>query len=283
MRSRYLGYCGFLFLLLSVVGLRPSPIVQAEVTAVPTTARVLEIVNEQRWQNGQLPPLKGEVHLETAANTHSKNMAVHNFFDHCDLDSEKSPWDRIDDAGYVEWNNLGENIAAGYNTPESVMEGWMDSSGHKENILSPDFWEMGIGYIYQATDQKNVREDNDGDCQADSTQNGPYDHYWTQNFGRRSNIMPVVINREAYETSNRNVTLYMYGTDWAKSMRFRNETGNWSPWRTYNEEIIWQLTAGNGIKIVYAEISDEPDGIGEVRQANDTIVLNAPATRHVAD
>lgn len=254
----------------------PSSKAQTALQGGPTfEERVLEIVNQERWQNGQLPPLKGVDTLNSAAETHSSNMATRNFFDHCDFDTGSSPWDRMNDAGYTGWNFAGENIAAGYGTPESVMAGWMNSTGHRGNILSTNFREIGIGYERQDNDQANVREDDNGDCQADSANNGPYFNYWTQNFGRRDDVMPVVINREAYETSNRSVNIYLYGSAWAQSMRLRNEAANWSSWQSFTANTSWTLSCGNGEKTVSAEISSGPNGAGTVRSAQDKIILNA--------
>lgn len=250
-------------------------IAQTPLVGGPTfEQRVLQLVNQERWQNGQLPPLKGDSALDSAAETHSNNMAVRNFFDHCDFDIGSSPWDRMNDAGYKDWSFAGENIAAGYGTPENVVAGWMSSPGHRGNILSADFRETGIGYARQENDEANVREDDDGDCEADSAKSGPYFNYWTQNFGRRDEIMPVVINREAYETSNRTVNLYLYGSGWAQSMRLRNEAENWSSWQPFATDVSWELSCSNGGKTVAVEISNGPNGAGTVRSAQDGIVLN---------
>jgi len=247
------------------------PDVPLQTTADPTyEEQVLEIVNQERWNNGQLPPLKGNNLLDTAAETHSVNMAVRNFFAHCDLDTKKSHWVRMQDAGYF-YNSAGENIAAGYGSPASVMSGWMNSSGHRANILNTNFREIGIGYYYQSGDQNNIRYDA-GNCTADGGGHGPFGNYWTQNFGSRSSVYPVVINREAYETETRQVNLYMYGSDWpAAEMRFRNEDGAWSNWQPYQANLAWTLSAGNGAKTVNAEIRNSS---GVVRSAGDTILLN---------
>lgn len=248
----------------------------------PYEAQVLEIVNQERWANGQLPPLKGESSLNNAAETHSNNMASRNFFAHCDFDTGSTPVSRMQAAGYS-GNNWGENIAAGYGTPVSVMNGWMNSSGHRDNILSTGYREIGIGYFRQNNDQGNIRSDDDGNCNPTSFNQGPYYNYWTQTFGRRNSVMPVVINREAYETTTRDVDLYMYGSGWASSMRFRNETGSWSGWQPYNENTNWTLSSGNGVKTVAAEISSGSNGSGTVRQASDTIILNEEFTGPVLD
>ncbi len=234
--------------------------------------QVLELVNQARWDNGQLPPLKGSPSLHNAATTHSQNMAVRNFFAHCDLDTKTTPWDRMNAAGYTGWSSASENIAAGYNSPQAVMAGWMSSSGHRANILSANVREIGIGYAFQPDDQNNVRYDA-GNCNPDGGGHGPFYRYWTQKFGRIDSVMPVVINREAYETDTRQVALYLYGAGWASQMRFRNENGSWSDWQPYQANVSWQLSGGNGEKTVYAEIRNAS---GVVRSATDSILLNSP-------
>jgi hypothetical protein len=176
----------------------------------------------------------------------------------------------METAGYF-WSSAAENIAAGYGTPSDVMVGWMNSSGHRGNILSTNYREIGVGYTYQSSDQGNIRGDGNGDCIADQFNKGPYYRYWTQNFGRRSAVYPVVINREAYETTIPQVALYMYGAGWATEMRFRNENGTWSNWQAYTPNVNWTLSSGNGTKTVNAEIRNST---GEVRSVSDTIMLN---------
>lgn len=237
---------------------------------------VLVLVNAARWDNGQLPPLKGNPLLESSATTHSRNMAERNFFAHCDLDTKTSPGDRIDAAGY-DWFSYGENIAAGYGTPEEVMNGWMNSSGHRSNILSTSFRELGVGYVYQSGDQANIRKDDNRDCNSDGTYAYAFRSYWTQNFGR-TNTYPIVINREAAETSTRDVDLYIYGTGWATEMRLRNETGDWTPWQAFQADQPWTLSPGAGEKTVQVELRSSPTSA--VFSSSDTILStdDQPAT-----
>lgn len=98
--------------------------------------------------------------LETAALRHSQDMAAKGYFDHNSPDG-RDPGDRITAAGY-RWTTYGENIARGQQTPESVMEGWMNSPGHRDNILNCAFKEIGVG-VHDAS-------------------GGPW---WTQAFGAR--------------------------------------------------------------------------------------------------
>jgi uncharacterized protein YkwD len=239
--------------------------------------QVVEIVNQKRWDNGNLPPLKQVTELHDSSETHSTNMAQRDFFAHCDLDPPHTlPWDRMTAAGYTWWY-AGENIAAGQTTPSAVMTTWMNSSGHRSNILSTTFREIGVGYVEQSSDTGNVRNDLNGDCAVDSSNNGPYEHYWTQNFGTRNGVFPVVIDREAYETTTREVDLYVYGEGWASEMRFSNDGSTWSTWQTFVPDTTWTLSAGNGTKTVYAQVRS---GSTTLSPNTDQIELSSPCTGH---
>jgi uncharacterized protein YkwD len=113
---------------------------------------VLALVNQHRAAgancgSGNLPSapaLTMDPALRCAARVHSKDMADRGFFSHTNPDGE-SPWDRMEKAGY-NWSWAGENIASGQGSPESVMSSWMNSSGHCENIMNPNFDHIGVGY-----------------------------------------------------------------------------------------------------------------------------------------
>ena len=231
--------------------------------------QVVELTNIARFENGGLPPLKMVEELDVSSYIHSINMAERNFFAHCDLDTKKAPWDRMTDAGYY-WNWAGENIAAGYSSPAAVMTGWMNSSGHRANILDGEFREIGVGYYYYADDRPDTRRDLNGDCDADSQANGSYYRYWTQNFGKRNSVYPVVINLEAHMTDSLDVGLYVYGEGWASEMRIRNNQGNWSAWLPYSSEQVWSLEIGNGPQTVTVEIRN---AYGTIRSTSDEICL----------
>nr|WP_282693953.1 CAP domain-containing protein [Streptomyces sp. CC208A] len=120
--------------------------------------QVIELVNAERAKAG-CGPLTANATLTSAAQGHSDDMAARDFFDHTDPDGD-GPGDRITAAGYP-WSTYGENIAKGQTTPEQVMDAWMNSPGHRANILNCSFKEIGIGI---------------------HTDGGPY---WTQVFGAR--------------------------------------------------------------------------------------------------
>lgn len=106
-------------------------------------ARQWALVNADRRQEG-LPALCCHAGLGDVARDHSADMAFRDFFDHTNPDGQ-TPWDRMDEAGVTGWSGAGENIAYGYPTPEAVQEGWMNSPGHRANILSDGFSHVGVG------------------------------------------------------------------------------------------------------------------------------------------
>ncbi|MEU9587018.1 CAP domain-containing protein [Streptomyces werraensis] len=125
----------------------------AEATAA---AEVLRLVNAERAKVG-CSPVTADGALTALATAFSDDMAGRGFFDHTDPDGD-TPWDRAQAAGI---SNLGgENIARGQADAEAVMQAWMDSPGHKANILNCDFKTLGVGVHL-----------------------GPGGPWWTQNFG----------------------------------------------------------------------------------------------------
>ncbi|MGA5218724.1 sigma-70 family RNA polymerase sigma factor [Streptomyces cinereoruber] len=149
---------------------------QAPVTKTPTTPssptatkqdsghtsveeQVIALVNAERAKEG-CGPVTGNSLLARAAQGHSDDMAARDFFDHTNPDGA-GPGERVTATGYG-WSTYGENIAMGQRTAEQVMEAWMNSPGHRANILNCSFKELGVGL-----------HTGDG---------GPY---WTQVFGAR--------------------------------------------------------------------------------------------------
>jgi uncharacterized protein YkwD len=104
---------------------------------------ILTLTNAARKEQ-QLPPLVINATLMKSARQHSANMAKQNKMSH-KLD-DKSPFDRLEDIGY-EYAVAGENIASGDASIsiKEIFQGWMDSKGHRENILGKDYVEIGLG------------------------------------------------------------------------------------------------------------------------------------------
>ncbi|MFF5703750.1 CAP domain-containing protein [Streptomyces sp. NPDC012794] len=117
--------------------------------------KVLELVNQARAAAG-CPAVTINEKLTKAAQDHSADMAAHRNMSHTGSDGSDAGR-RLTRAGY-EWRTYGENVAYGYNSPEQVMEGWMNSPGHKRNILDCSYKEIGIGLAQPG-------------------------QYWTQDFG----------------------------------------------------------------------------------------------------
>ena len=89
-------------------------------------------------------PLAWNATLGTAAETHSRSMANNNYFDHKDRDG-RTPGDRAELAGY-DFQQIGENIAAGQDSVRKVVDGWLASPGHCANLMNPQFRELGAAY-----------------------------------------------------------------------------------------------------------------------------------------
>lgn len=130
--------------------------------------RVVELTNAERQKAG-LPALRLNSLLSDAAQKHSLDMAMRDYYNHSSPDG-RSPWDRIKATGY-QHSGAAENIFAGPSTPEAAMAGWMKSSEDRKNILNPNLQEIGVGYYFLADDRGNVN----------------HKHYWTQLFATPTN------------------------------------------------------------------------------------------------
>ncbi|MFD3485470.1 CAP domain-containing protein [Streptomyces sp. NPDC058665] len=104
---------------------------------------VVALTNAERGSAG-LRPLAGDPRLTAAAQAHSDDMVARGFYSHTGLDG-RQPWDRAVAAGCTH-RVIGENIACGQRSPAEVVRGWMDSPGHRANILKPDFTHIGVGF-----------------------------------------------------------------------------------------------------------------------------------------
>lgn len=108
-----------------------------------TAAAVIDLTNRERAQHGLLP-LSADPLLTTAAQAHSADMVARAFYAHTAPDGSR-PWDRAAAAGSTR-RSIGENIACGQRSPADVVEGWMNSPGHRANILKPGFTHIGVGF-----------------------------------------------------------------------------------------------------------------------------------------
>lgn len=106
--------------------------------------QVLRLVNEYRAQNGKKALVLDEK-LNSVALAHSIDMKNNNYFSHTNLKGQ-SPFDRLKNAG-ISYTTAGENIAMGQKTAESVVSSWINSEGHRKNILNDSFGKMGLGAV----------------------------------------------------------------------------------------------------------------------------------------
>jgi uncharacterized YkwD family protein/spore coat assembly protein SafA len=115
-------------------------------TASQTSAyasQVATLVNQERAKAG-LKPLASDSALSAMALIKAKDMYNNHYFDH-NSPTYGSPFDMMKSNG-IRYTYAGENIAMGQKTPQDVMNGWMNSPGHRQNILSPNFTKIGVAY-----------------------------------------------------------------------------------------------------------------------------------------
>ena len=140
----------------------PNLIYPGQVLAIPQVSstvtnfesEVIRLVNEIRVQNG-LKPLTANWELSRVARYKSQDMRDQGYFSHTSP-TYGAPFQMIKSFG-LSLRTVGENIAKGYTTPQAVVNGWMNSSGHRANILNASYTQIGVGYVGQG-------------------------HYWTQMF-----------------------------------------------------------------------------------------------------
>jgi uncharacterized protein YkwD len=109
-----------------------------------TRASVVAAMNEYRAEH-HLPPLREDVRLDAAANDRMRDMEDQGYWAHESPDG-RSPFTWLAPRGY-DFHYAGENLASGFETTELLVAGWMESPGHRDNILSPHFEDCGIAII----------------------------------------------------------------------------------------------------------------------------------------
>ncbi len=199
--------------------------------------QVVELTNALRAAEG-LPPLKLNVNLANAARYHTADMLADDYFKHRTHDRvdgqlvEVCEWFERLNSFLPNTTSSAENIAAGHPSPQAVINGWLESSGHRDNLLSDSYREMGAGFA---------------------------GNYWSQIFAVQSGVFPLIINNEAAATESIQVTLFVHG-GWSE-MRLRNvggaDGGGWSDWQPFASESAWTLPADPGLHTVEVEMRRE--------------------------
>ncbi|KON87564.1 sporulation protein [Sporosarcina globispora] len=106
--------------------------------------KVLELTNQERAKAG-VPALKLDVELSKVAREKSRDMQSKGYFDH-NSPTYGSPFDMMKQFG-ISYTTAGENIAMGQQSPEEVVQAWMNSEGHRKNIMNANFTHLGVGHV----------------------------------------------------------------------------------------------------------------------------------------
>ena len=230
-------------------------------TLLYNEARTVYLGNLARRDNG-IPPLRWNKQLTQAARWFSWDSTENRTSGFCGHQDTQGHWPDYRALAFGYLGGAGaENAFCGYLSPESAIQGWMNSPGHRANLLDPNSREIGLGYY---------RRDSDGRG------------YVTQDFGNDAVYAPVIIENEAISTTNGNVNLYIYdrstsggfaGLGAATQMMVSNNPYFYGAvWEPYNTNKVWTLTNGDGWRDVYVKTRDK---FNRTLTASDTIYLGA--------
>jgi uncharacterized protein YkwD len=223
-------------------------------------SQVVALTNRERLKAG-LPALKAQTNLTRSAMWMAHDLATHRYFDHTDSGG-RSMVDRITDFRYENYCAIGENIAMGQETPKEVVAGWMASPGHRANILSRDYAEIGVGYIAAPGHGRQG--------------------FWVQDFGAKFDRSQAVVNAGEPKVRAAHVTLSIHADEEAEAMRFSNDGETWTRWERFRPVRDWTLTPGPGPRVVHVEVR-LPDQVlrmtAEVEVEEQPLVAEAAGAR----
>ncbi len=236
------------------------PTVQTQ-TLLYDEARTVYLGNLARRDNG-VPPLRWNRQLTHAARWFSWDSTENRpsgFCGHQDSQGHAFNY-RTSVFGYLGFA-AAENAFCGYVTPEYAIQGWMNSSGHRANLLNPNSREIGLGYYRRSSDGRG---------------------YVTQDFGYDAVYAPAIIENEAISTTNPDVNLYIYdrlqgegfaGLSAATQMMVSNYADFYdATWEPYNANKAWTLVNGDGWREVHVKTRDV---FNRTLTTSDTIYLGA--------
>lgn len=209
-------------------------------------ARTVYLGNLARRDQG-VPPLRWNRQLTDAARWYSWDSTENRPTGFCGHQDTQGQWpgDRARLFGYLGGAGA-ENAFCGYVTPEYAIQGWLNSPGHRANLLDPNHREIGLGYYQRASDGRG---------------------YVTQDFGNDPVYAPVVIENEALSIDTAHVNLYIYdrstgggfaGLSAATQMVVSNEAClDTAAWEPYAADKTWTLAGGGqGWRTVYVKTRD---------------------------
>lgn len=224
-------------------------------------ARTVYLGNLARRDNN-VSPLRWNRQLTYAARWFSWDSTENRPTGFCGHQDTQGQWpgDRALAFGYLGGAGA-ENAFCGYVTPEDAIQGWMDSSGHRANLLDPNSREIGLGYYQRLGDGRG---------------------YVTQDFGNDAVYAPVIIENEAISTTSPNVNLYIYdrstsggfaGLGAATQMMVSNNVYfSGATWEPYSANKAWTLANGGGWREVYVKTRD---AFSRTLTVSDSIYLGA--------
>ncbi len=226
-------------------------------------AETVYLGNLARRANG-VPPLRWNKQLTDAARWFSWDSVENRPNPFCGHQDTQGYWPdyRARTFGYLGGAGA-ENAFCGYVTPPQAIAGWINSPGHRANLLDPNSREIGLGYYLRDSDGRG---------------------YVTQNFGHDPSYPPVIIENEAISTTTPAVNLYIYdreagggfaGIGSATQMLISDEacfTG--ATWQPFTAERLWTLISGEGWRSVYVKTRDV---FSRTSTVSDTIYLGADA------
>ena len=125
-----------------------APVIAPAAGTAPWVDEMLASINAQRAAGGA-GPLQLCASLGRAASDHTADQAAHDLMTHTGSDGSTMVT-RVGRAGYAGWSAVAENVAAGYQTVAAVMNGWMNSTGHRTNLLNPAYTDVGVGQVPSA-------------------------------------------------------------------------------------------------------------------------------------
>jgi len=224
-------------------------------------ARTVYLGNLARRDNG-VPPLRWNNQLTQAARWFSWDSTENRPAGFCDHQDTQGNWPDYRARAFGYLGGAGaENAFCGYVTPEYAIQGWMNSSGHRANLLDPNSRELGLGYYQRLSDGRG---------------------YVTQDFGNDSVYAPVVIENEAISTTSPNVNLYIYDRSngggfaglgpAAQMMLSNNACFSGATWESFTISKVWILADGDGWRHVYVKTRD---GFNRTLTTSDSIYLGA--------
>lgn len=224
--------------------------------------QIVYLTNLRRREQG-LPPLRWNRELSKSARWFAKDSVDRRtgvYCGHTDTEN-RSPGDRLTVFQYTNPSTWGENVVCGFTSPEAALIGWMNSEGHKKNILQTIYREIGVGYYRNSQSGRG---------------------YIVQDFSYDPDYAPVIINNEAPNTAAAEVQLYIYnptgqngleGMGDAVEMMLANEPSFANAaWEPFAQEKSWTLEGGEGWRTVYVKTRDAQ---GRTTIVCDTIYLGA--------